>query len=98
MKKPFLSEKDKKRDWFDEYLKLIKIMKYFIFVLLFFFCESQDNDKISFKTENYKVHSPFIPNNLDFCNEKVPIEYQDILEEFDKEIIVNTHIFTQKEY
>ena len=72
-------------------------MKYFIFVLFFFFCESQDNNKnyVNFKTENYKVHSPFIPNNLDFCNEKVPIEYQDILERFDKEIIVNTYFHSK---
>jgi len=72
-------------------------MNFFIFILFFFVCESQENNKnyINFKTENYKVHSPYIPNNLDFCNEKVPIEYQDILERFDKEIIVNTYFHSK---
>jgi len=68
-----------------------------ILIIIFFsslFSFSQDtknDDESNYYSENYKVKSPFIPEELFFCSESVPIKNQDILERFDKEIIVNTY-------
>ena len=68
-------------------------MKIILLVLFScFFVFSQENSS-NFKkyNQNYHVVAPFIPEKLFFCDEKVPIENQDILERFDKEILVNTY-------
>ena len=68
-------------------------MKIIILVLFScFYVFSQENSN-NFKkyNQNYHVIAPFIPEKLFFCDEKVPIENQDILERFDKEILVNTY-------
>ena len=65
-----------------------------IIILLFFYSFSQEKKEgktLYYFSENYKVKSPHIPEELFFCNEKVPIQNQDILERFDKEILVNTY-------
>ena len=67
-------------------------MRFFIIILFLFFNSlSQELTNTDFYSENYQVKSPHIPQNLLFCNEKVPIKNQDILERFDKEILVNTY-------
>lgn len=68
-------------------------MKIILLVLFScFYVFSQENSN-NFKkyNQNYHVVAPFIPEKLFFCDEKVPIENQDILERFDKEILVNTY-------
>ncbi len=63
-------------------------------LLILIFCSiffSFSQEKNTYFSDHYKVKSPYIPNELFFCDEKVPIENQDILERFDKEIIVNTY-------
>ena len=67
-------------------------MKFLIFTLLtFIFSFSQNFNKNYQLEESYKVKSPHIPKEIFFCDEKVPIKNQDILERFDKEILVNTY-------
>jgi len=41
--------------------------------------------------QNYKVLVPFIPNELDFAGERVPIENIDVKENIEREFIVNTY-------
>ena len=67
-------------------------MKFLTFTLLtFIFSFSQNFNKNYHLEESYKVRSPHIPKEIFFCDEKVPIENQNILERFDKEILVNTY-------
>ena len=64
-----------------------------IIFLSFYSCaqETKNNDIVNYYSDGYKVKSPYFPDKLFFCNEYVPIKNQDILERFDKEIIVNTY-------
>ena len=63
-----------------------------LFLLSCFYIFPQENIN-NFKkyNQNYRVIAPHIPEKLSFCEEKVPIENQDILERFDREILVNTY-------
>ncbi len=67
----------------------------FIFaVLLFFFIGSTffspDESKIDFP-QSYKIISPKVPDELDFCGERVPLENFEVYERIDRELIVNTY-------
>ena len=68
-------------------------MKIIILVLFscFYVFPQENNNNFKKNNQNYHVVAPFIPEKLFFCDEKVPIENQDILERFDKEILVNTY-------
>ena len=70
-------------------------MKYiFLFFIISIKGLSQDisgPETNMFFGKSYRVKAPFIPTDLYFSNEKVPIGNQDILERFDKEILVNTY-------
>lgn len=39
--------------------------------------------------------SPVMPEKLDFCNEEVPLDYFDVYESLEKELIVNTYYHSQ---
>jgi membrane-bound lytic murein transglycosylase D len=41
--------------------------------------------------EDYRVYSLNIPESLDFCEELVPLEDQDVYERLDRELLVNTY-------
>ncbi len=41
--------------------------------------------------DNYKVFSLTLPNELSFCEEKVPLERLDVRERLDRELLVNTY-------
>ena len=68
-------------------------MKIILLVLFscFYVFSQENNNNFKKYNQNYHVVAPFIPEKLFFCDEKVPIENQDILERFDKEILVNTY-------
>ena len=68
-------------------------MKIILLVLFscFYVFSQENNNNFKKYNQNYHVIAPFIPEKLFFCDEKVPIENQDILERFDKEILVNTY-------
>ena len=67
----------------------------FIFsILLFsgfnFYMRSQVSETI-INNKKLKVFALKSPNNLDFCGEKVPINFSDITERLDRELLVNTY-------
>lgn len=41
--------------------------------------------------EDYRVYSVLIPENLNFCGEKVPIDDEDVRERMDRELLINTY-------
>lgn len=41
--------------------------------------------------EDYRVYSIVIPDNLNFCGEKVPIDDEDVRERMDRELLINTY-------
>ncbi|MDP4192653.1 MAG: lytic transglycosylase domain-containing protein, partial [Bacteroidota bacterium] len=41
--------------------------------------------------QHYQIISPEIPENLDFCGEKVPLDNFYVKERVDRELIVNTY-------
>jgi membrane-bound lytic murein transglycosylase D len=41
--------------------------------------------------DSYKIFSLTLPNDLTFCNEKVPLEKLDVRERLDRELLVNTY-------
>ena len=69
----------------------MKIILLVLFSCFFVFSQENSNNFKKYNNQNYHVVAPFIPEKLFFCDEKVPIENQDILERFDKEILVNTY-------
>ncbi len=49
---------------------------------------NQNNDGVIIP---YNVFQPHIPEKLDFCGENVPLQYFDVLEALDYELIINTY-------
>lgn len=45
----------------------------------------------SFSTPPNQIFQPYIPDTLYFCNERVPLEYFDVYEALDFELIANTY-------
>lgn len=53
--------------------------------------ESDDEAYLKYFHQNYKIFSLNIPENLNFANEKVPIQDFDVRERLDRELLVNTY-------
>jgi hypothetical protein len=52
-----------------------------------------DNDEyyqLAFQN-NYKIFSPVIPDEMDFCGERVPLEIYHVYERMDRELLVNMY-------
>ena len=68
--------------------------KFIFLILLFsgfnFYMRSQVSETI-INNKKLKVFALKSPNNLDFCGEKVPINFSDIKERLDRELLVNTY-------
>ena len=68
--------------------------KFIFLILLFcgfnFYMRSQVSETI-INNKKLKVFALKSPNNLDFCGEKVPINFSDIQERLDRELLVNTY-------
>ncbi len=65
-------------------------------LLLFIFNFDSPNSSISKNSNNefphgYKVISPYIPEQLDFCGEEIPLENIDVRERIEREFIVQTY-------
>ncbi len=61
--------------------------------LFMFSVEGADTD-LEFQrqfNEHYRIFSLTMPNNLTFCDEKVPLEKLDVRERLDRELLVNTY-------
>lgn len=55
------------------------------------FVANNDLDHQRIFNEGYKVFSLTLPNELTFCDEKVPLERLDVRERLDRELLVNTY-------
>ena len=68
--------------------------KFIFLILLFsgfnFYMRSQVSET-TINNKKLKVFALKSPNNLDFCGEKVPINFSDIQERLDRELLVNTY-------
>ncbi len=53
--------------------------------------DPEDKDNFDY----YVVKSPVIPKNLEFAGENVPLDYFDIRESLDRELLVNTYFHSQ---
>jgi len=59
-------------------------------LLLIGFVSNNSEEETDFP-QGYKIISPGVPDNLDFCGEGVPLENYEVYERIDREIIVNTY-------
>ncbi len=59
-------------------------------LLLIGFVSNNSEEATDFP-QGYKIISPSVPDNLDFCGEGVPLENYEVYERIDREIIVNTY-------
>jgi len=77
-----------------QYITILFVFAILIFLSVFFYLKSERNiEKQSLKiTENDKFISSLpIPNKLEFCGERVPLEDFDVRERLDREFLVNAY-------
>ena len=65
----------------------------FLFVVLiaFSFFKTDDENPVHNFPGEYSIHAVTLPDTLYFAGERVPLEYIDVKEELDKELLVNTY-------
>nr|WP_321453028.1 lytic transglycosylase domain-containing protein [uncultured Carboxylicivirga sp.] len=78
------------------YTKLLSVSTAFIAIVIAFklFTFSSEPEKVENKEEklsDYAIYSLDIPSKITFANEQVPIDRYDIMESFDRELLVNTY-------
>ena len=73
-------------------LKFLVISSLFIVFLFAAFSENQQN---AWQIPSGYATSPYIPEKVLFCGEEVPIQYFDIFESLEREMIVNTYFHSQ---
>lgn len=62
------------------------------------FISSRETDEELYKKEfreHYRVYAVAAPSNLNFCDEKTPLNDFEVYERFDREILVNTYFQSQ---
>jgi membrane-bound lytic murein transglycosylase D len=64
-----------------------------VFIILSSF--SDNNKSNNAHVSNIIAHTPYIPDKLTFCGEKVPLEYFDVFESFEKEMLINAYWHSQ---
>jgi peptidoglycan lytic transglycosylase D len=52
---------------------------------------SNDSEEGTDFPQGYRIISPRVPDNLDFCGEGIPLENYEVYERIDRELIVNTY-------
>lgn len=72
-------------------LSVITLIMFLGMVRLFSFYSTDDNAHENTFRNNYKVFSLNIPANMNFANERVPVENFDVREKLDRELLVNTY-------
>ncbi len=66
------------------------------FVLLFsFFKPDEESSYIQDFKSNYAIFALDIPDEVEFAGERIPLEYFDVYESFDRELMVNTYWHSQ---
>tara|TARA_Y100001980_G_C14538140_1_gene315254 strand:- start:493 stop:1395 length:903 start_codon:yes stop_codon:yes gene_type:complete len=74
--------------------KTLKIFSLTLTILLVISCNKKnelDKNKKNEDYNNYKIHSIPIPDSLTFSGETVDLNENDLIQRFDKEILVNTY-------
>ncbi|MDR1056921.1 MAG: lytic transglycosylase domain-containing protein [Prevotellaceae bacterium] len=72
-------------------MKIIKHIPFFFIILVLpAVCFAQDNN-ISGQQLFQKIHLPELPDKLDFAGEKVPLEYFDVRESLQREILIMSY-------
>ena len=68
-----------------------------LYVLIFLFASFSENQQNNTSDASLLAYttSPFIPEKLTFCGEDVPLQYFDIMESLERELIVNTYFHSQ---
>ena len=80
-----------------KYLIVIVPIAVLILIINLFIFSKVKNDGIGDKkyheafNKYYKIFAIDIPDELDFCNEPVPVQRYDVRESFDREILINTY-------
>ncbi|MBI1936835.1 MAG: lytic transglycosylase domain-containing protein [Ignavibacteriales bacterium] len=85
---------DKKKIYFAAGIVLIVILSLLSVTMSYLaFKERKHVQKIIIKTEapEYKIFVPEIPEEMDFCGEKVPLELFDVHERMERELFINAH-------
>ena len=75
------------------YLGLTLFVIALIFIFLTFF-KTDLKENIPFQSifqKNYQIFALDIPGDIEFAGEKVPLEYFDVHESFDRELLINTY-------
>jgi hypothetical protein len=57
------------------------------------FRNSEEDEQTS--TAGYPAVTPYMPENLDFCGEPVPLKNYDVFESLERELLVNTYYHSQ---
>ncbi|MCC6722439.1 MAG: lytic transglycosylase domain-containing protein [Bacteroidia bacterium] len=66
---------------------IILLLSIFTVILIAGWAFSETETYKKWFTENYKIKSPFLPKNVDFAGEMVPIENDEIRERLDRELM-----------
>lgn len=80
---------------------VIRFMKYgipslILVILIFLLSAKRDESPTSASDrEPPQAISPYIPENMDFCGEKVPLDNYDVYESLERELIVSTYFHSQ---
>lgn len=64
-------------------------------VLSLFWCSGIEHPDSTKNLINLDIAPPILPDSLYFCNEKVPLEYYDVREGLEREVLVNTFWHSQ---
>ncbi|MCL6097070.1 MAG: transglycosylase SLT domain-containing protein, partial [Bacteroidetes bacterium] len=65
-----------------------------VFLSAYFYIKSEENARhvpIIITENERRIYSPPIPDTLEFCGERVPLEDFDVRERIDREFLVNTY-------
>jgi membrane-bound lytic murein transglycosylase D len=81
---------------------IFSVLRWYVFgtltaVILFalFWCSGIEPSDSTKNASDLVISPPIIPDSLSFCNEKVPLEYYDIKESLERELLVNTYWHSQ---
>ena len=74
-----------------------KITVGFLFILVFLFAAFSSDRSGSSNQVPVLAYatSPFVPEIVDFCGEEVPLQYFDVFESLERELIINTYFHSQ---
>ena len=80
--------------WIKSHLWVSSLSAFVIVMLLLsFFCNP--NEKSAPDNTSVKICTPYIPEELTFCDEPVPLKYFDVRESLEREIIINAYYHSQ---